>query len=109
MMGQLGRVARILGPRGLMPSPKSGTITQDIAKAIADTKAGKVEYRVDKTSIVHCIIGKKSFGADKLKENFDTLMDAIIKAKPAAAKGTYLKSVYVTPAMGPGLKVNVRA
>ena len=109
MMGQLGRVARILGPRGLMPSPKSGTITQDIAKAIADTKAGKVEYRVDKTSIVHCIIGKKSFGADKLKENFDTLMDAIIKANPAAAKGTYLKSVYVTPAMGPGLKVNVRA
>ncbi len=109
MMGQLGRVARILGPRGLMPSPKSGTITQDIAKAIADTKAGKVEYRVDKTAIVHCIIGKKSFGADKLKENFDTLMDAIVKAKPAAAKGTYLKSVYVTPAMGPGVKVNVKA
>ena len=108
MMGQLGRVARILGPRGLMPSPKSGTITQDIAKAIADTKAGKVEYRVDKTSIVHCIIGKKSFGSEKLKENFETLIDAIIKAKPAAAKGTYLKSVYVTPAMGPGIKVNVR-
>lgn len=108
MMGQLGRVARILGPRGLMPSPKSGTITQDIAKAIADTKAGKVEYRVDKTSIVHCIIGKKSFGAEKLKENFETLMDAIVKAKPAAAKGTYLKSVYVTPAMGPGIKVNVK-
>lgn len=109
MMGQLGRVARILGPKGLMPSPKAGTITQDIAKAIAETKAGKVEYRVDKTAIVHCIIGKKSFGADKLKENFDTLMDAIIKAKPAAAKGTYLKSVYVTPAMGPGIRVNVRA
>lgn len=109
MMGQLGRVAKILGPRGLMPSPKSGTITQDIAKAIADTKAGKVEYRVDKTSIVHCIIGKKSFGADKLKENFDTLLDAIVRAKPAAAKGTYLKSVFVTPAMGPGVKVNVRA
>lgn len=108
MMGQLGRVARILGPRGLMPSPKSGTITQDVAKAIADTKAGKVEYRVDKTSIVHCIIGKKSFGADKLKENFDTLMDAIVRAKPAAAKGTYVKSVFVTPAMGPGVKVNVR-
>ncbi|MBD5131259.1 MAG: 50S ribosomal protein L1 [Clostridiales bacterium] len=108
MMGQLGRVARILGPRGLMPSPKSGTITQDIAKAIADTKAGKVEYRVDKTSIVHCIIGKKSFGADKLKENFETLIDAIVKAKPAAAKGTYLKSVYVAPAMGPGLKVAVK-
>ncbi|MDE7406381.1 MAG: 50S ribosomal protein L1 [Clostridiales bacterium] len=109
MMGQLGRVARILGPKGLMPSPKAGTITQDIAKAIAETKAGKVEYRVDKTAIVHCIIGKKSFGADKLKENFDTLMDAIVKAKPAAAKGTYLKSVYVTPAMGPGVRVNVRA
>lgn len=108
MMGQLGRVARILGPRGLMPSPKSGTITQDIAKAIADTKAGKVEYRVDKTSIVHCIIGKKSFGSEKLKENFETLIDAIIKAKPAAAKGTYLRSVYVTPAMGPGVKLNVR-
>ncbi len=108
MMGQLGRVARILGPRGLMPSPKSGTITQDIAKAIADTKAGKVEYRVDKTAIVHCIIGKKSFGAEKLKENFDTLMEAIVKAKPAAAKGTYLRSVYVAPAMGPGLKVNVK-
>ena len=109
MMGQLGRVARILGPKGLMPSPKAGTITQDIAKAIAETKAGKVEYRVDKTAIVHCIIGKKSFGPDKLKENFDTLMDAIVKAKPAAAKGVYLKSVYVTPAMGPGVRVNVRA
>lgn len=109
MMGQLGRVARILGPKGLMPSPKAGTITQDIAKAIAETKAGKVEYRVDKTAIVHCIIGKKSFGPDKLKENFDTLMDAIVKAKPAAAKGVYLKSVYVAPAMGPGLRVNVRA
>lgn len=108
MMGQLGRVARILGPRGLMPNPKSGTITQDIAKAIADTKAGKVEYRVDKTSIVHCVVGKKSFGAQKLQENFETLMDAIVKAKPAAAKGTYLKSVYVTPAMGPGVKVNVK-
>ncbi len=109
MMGQLGRVARILGPRGLMPSPKSGTITMDIAKAIADTKAGKVEYRVDKTSILHCIIGKKSFGADKLKENFDTLMDAVVRAKPAAAKGTYLKSVFVAPAMGPGVKINYRA
>lgn len=109
MMGQLGRVARILGPRGLMPNPKSGTITTDIVKAINDTKAGKVEYRVDKTSIVHCIIGKKSFGAEKLKENFDTLMDAIVRAKPAAAKGTYLKSVFVAPAMGPGVKISYRA
>ena len=100
MMGQLGRVARILGPRGLMPNPKSGTITQDIAKAIADTKAGKVEYRVDKTSIVHCVVGKKSFGAQKLQENFETLMDAVVKAKPAAAKGTYLKSVYATTING---------
>ncbi len=91
-----------------MPSPTSATIPQEIANALADTKAGKVEYRVDKTAIVHCIIGKKSFGAEKLKENFDTLMEAIVKAKPAAAKGTYLRSVYVAPAMGPGLKVNVK-
>ncbi len=109
MMGQMGRVAKILGPKGLMPSPKSGTVTMDIAKAIRDTKAGKVEYRVDKTAIIHCPLGKKSFGADKLLENFNALMDAIVKAKPAAAKGTYIKSVYTASTMGPGLKVNFRA
>ena len=108
MMGQMGRVARILGPKGLMPSPKSGTVTPDIEKAIKETKAGKVEYRVDKTAIVHCPIGKKSFGAEKLLENFNTLMEAIVKAKPAAAKGTYLKSVYAASTMGPGVKVNYR-
>ena len=109
MMGQMGRVAKILGPKGLMPSPKSGTVTMDIAKAIRDTKAGKVEYRVDKTAIIHCPIGKKSFGDEKLLENFNALMDAIVKAKPAAAKGTYIKSVYTASTMGPGLKVNYRA
>ena len=108
MMGQMGRVARILGPRGLMPSPKSGTVTTDIAKAIADTKAGKVEYRVDKTAIIHCPIGKKSFGTEKLAENLNALMEAIVKAKPAAAKGTYIKSVYCASTMGPGVKVNYR-
>lgn len=108
MMGQMGRVARILGPKGLMPSPKSGTVTPDIEKAIKETKAGKVEYRVDKTAIVHCPIGKKSFGAERLLENFNTLMEAIVKAKPAAAKGTYLKSVYAASTMGPGVKVNYR-
>jgi len=105
MMGQMGRVAKILGPKGLMPSPKSGTVTTDIAKAIRETKAGKVEYRVDKTAIIHCPIGKKSFGAEKLLENFQTLMDAIVKAKPAAAKGVYVKSVYTSSTMGPGLKI----
>ncbi|MDE7395646.1 MAG: 50S ribosomal protein L1 [Clostridiales bacterium] len=109
MMGQMGRVARILGPKGLMPSPKSGTVTTDVEKAIKDTKAGKVEYRVDKTAIVHCPIGKKSFGAEKLLENFNALMEAIVKAKPSAAKGTYVKSVYVAATMGPGIKVNYRA
>ena len=109
MMGQTGRVARILGPKGLMPSPKSGTVTTDVEKAIKDTKAGKVEYRVDKTAIVHCPIGKKSFGAEKLLENFNALMEAIVKAKPSAAKGTYVKSVYVAATMGPGIKVNYRA
>ena len=108
MMGQLGRVARILGPKGLMPSPKSGTVTMDVVKAINETKAGKVEYRVDKTAIVHCPIGKKSFGSDKLIENFNTLMEAIVKAKPAAAKGTYIKSVTLASTMGPGIKVAYR-
>ena len=108
MMGQMGRVAKILGPKGLMPSPKSGTVTMDIEKAIKETKAGKVEYRVDKTAIIHCPIGKKSFGAEKLLENFNVLMEAIVKAKPAAAKGTYIKSVYSASTMGPGVKVNYR-
>ena len=108
MMGQLGRVAKILGPKGLMPSPKSGTVTPDLAKAIKETKAGKVEYRVDKTAIIHCPIGKKSFGAEKLTENFNVLMDAIVKAKPAAAKGIYIKSVALASTMGPGIKVNYK-
>lgn len=105
MMGQMGRVAKILGPKGLMPSPKSGTVTMDIAKAIKETKAGKVEYRVDKTAIIHCPIGKKSFGPEKLLENYQSLMDAIVKAKPAAAKGIYVKSVYTASTMGPGIRV----
>ena len=109
MMGQLGRVAKILGPKGLMPSPKSGTVTMDVVKAINETKAGKVEYRVDKTAIIHCPIGKKSFGDEKITENFNTLMDAIVKAKPAAAKGIYVKSVTLASTMGPGIKVNYRA
>lgn len=106
MMGVVGRIARVLGPKGLMPNPKSGTVTMDVAKAINDIKAGKVEYRVDKTSIIHVPVGKASFGVDKLQENMDTLMDAIIKAKPAAAKGTYLKSLVVSSTMGPGVKFN---
>lgn len=106
MMGAVGRLGKLLGPKGLMPNPKSGTVTFDVAKAIADIKAGKVEYRVDKTSIVHVAIGKVSFGTEKLLDNFRTLMEAIIKAKPAAAKGTYLKSVTLTSTMGPGIKVN---
>ena len=105
MMGLVGRIARILGPKGLMPNPKSGTVTMDVKKAISDVKAGKVEYRLDKFGIIHCIIGKKSFGVEKLRENFDTLMDAIIKAKPQAAKGQYVKSVSVASTMGPGIKV----
>ena len=106
MMGLVGRIGRVLGPKGLMPNPKSGTVTMDVTKAVHDIKAGKVEYRVDKTNIVHCPIGKKSFGVDKLEENLNTLMDAIVKAKPAAAKGTYLKSVVVSSTMGPGVKFN---
>ena len=106
MMGVVGRIGRILGPTGLMPNPKSGTVTMDVTKAIHDIKAGKVEYRVDKTNIVHCPIGKVSFGADKLLENLDTLMDAVIKAKPASAKGTYIKSMVVSTTMGPGVKFN---
>ena len=106
MMGVVGRIGRILGPKGLMPNPKSGTVTMDVAKAVQDTKAGKVEYRVDKTSIVHCPIGKASFAPEKLQENLQVLMEAIIKAKPAAAKGTYIKSLYLTATMGPAIKVN---
>ena len=106
MMGVVGRIGRVLGPKGLMPNPKSGTVTFDVAKAVNEIKAGKVEYRVDKASIVHVPIGKKSFGSEKLKENFDTIMDALIKAKPSAAKGRYLKSVSVSSTMGPGIKIN---
>ncbi|MBC5630865.1 50S ribosomal protein L1 [Clostridium sp. NSJ-6] len=106
MMGVVGRLGRVLGPKGLMPNPKSGTVTFDVAKAIADIKAGKVEYRVDKTAIVHCPIGKVSFGVEKLQENFHALMEALVKAKPAAAKGQYVKSVSVSSTMGPGAKIN---
>ena len=106
MMGVVGRIGRVLGPKGLMPNPKSGTVTMDVAKAISDIKAGKVEYRVDKTSIVHVPIGKTSFGVEKLMENLQTLMDALIKAKPAAAKGTYIKSMVLATTMGPGVKFN---
>ncbi len=106
MMGVVGRVAKILGPKGMMPNPKSGTVTMDVVKAINDVKAGKVEYRLDKTNIIHCPIGKVSFGAEKLMENYTALVDAVVKAKPAAAKGTYLKSVTLATTMGPGIKVN---
>jgi large subunit ribosomal protein L1 len=105
MMGLVGRVAKILGPKGLMPNPKSGTVTMDVKKAVSDAKGGKVEYRLDKNNIVHCIIGKMSFGADKLAQNYEVLLDAIIKAKPTAAKGTYLKSITVASTMGVGVKV----
>lgn len=106
MMGVVGRIGRVLGPKGLMPNPKAGTVTPDVAKAVKDIKAGKIEYRLDKTNIIHCPIGKASFGAQKLAENFNTLMGAVIKAKPAAAKGQYIKSVAVASTMGPGVKIN---
>ena len=106
MMGLVGRLGRVLGPKGLMPNPKSGTVTMDVARAIADIKAGKVEYRVDKTNILHVPIGKASFGAEKLTENMNVLMDAVVKARPAVAKGTYLRSVVLSSTMGPGIKIN---
>jgi len=106
MMGTIGRLGRVLGPKGLMPNPKAGTVTMDVAKAVADAKAGKIEYRLDKTNIIHCPIGKASFGTEKLAENFNTLVGAIIKARPAAAKGQYIKSCVVASTMGPGIKVN---
>ena len=106
MMGVVGRLGKVLGPRGLMPSPKAGTVTPDAAKAVEEAKAGKIEYRLDKTNIIHCPIGKASFGAEKLAENFDTLVGAVIKAKPAAAKGQYIKSCVIASTMGPGIKIN---
>ena len=106
MMGVVGRLGKVLGPKGLMPNPKAGTVSMDVAKAIADIKAGKIEYRLDKSNIIHCAIGKVSFGEEKLKENFTTLMNAVIKAKPAAAKGQYLKSISISSTMGPGIKVS---
>ena len=105
MMGRVGRLGKVLGPRGLMPNPKAGTVAPDLGKAVTEAKAGKIEYRLDKTNIIHCPIGKASFGPEKLEENFSTLMEAIVKAKPAAAKGTYLKSCTVTSTMGPGIPV----
>ena len=106
MMGVVGRLGRVLGPKGLMPNPKAGTVTMDVTKAVNDIKAGKIEYRLDKANIIHCPVGKASFTEEQLTENFNTLMDAIIKAKPASAKGTYMKSVTITSTMGPGVKVN---
>ena len=107
MMGLVGRLGKVLGPRGLMPTPKAGTVTPDVARAVTEAKAGKIEYRLDKTNIIHCPIGKVSFGPEKLQENFDTLMAAIIKAKPAATKGQYIKSCVLATTMGPGIKLNV--
>ncbi len=106
MMGLVGRLGRVLGPKGLMPNPKAGTVTMDVAKAVQEAKAGKIEYRLDKTNIIHCPIGKVSFGADKLTENFKTLMGAVLKARPAAAKGQYIRSCVVASTMGPGIKIN---
>lgn len=108
MMGVVGRIGKLLGPKGLMPNPKSGTVTMDVQKAIHDVKAGKVEYRLDKSAIIHCPIGKKSFGKEKLVENYTALYEAIVKAKPAAAKGQYVKSVAVASTMGPGVKINAK-
>ena len=107
MMGVVGRLGKVLGPRGLMPTPKAGTVTPDVARAVTEAKAGKIEYRLDKTNIIHCPIGKVSFGPEKLQENFDALMGAIIKAKPAATKGQYIKSCVIATTMGPGIKLNV--
>ena len=106
MMGVIGRLGKVLGPKGLMPNPKAGTVTMDVARAVNEAKAGKIEYRLDKTNIIHCPIGKASFGAEKLTENFDTLVGAILKAKPAAAKGQYIKSCVIASTMGPGIKIN---
>ena len=106
MMGVIGRLGKILGPKGLMPNPKAGTVTMDVAKAVKEAKAGKIEYRLDKTNIIHCPIGKASFGPEKLAENFNTLLGAIIKAKPAATKGQYIKSCVIASTMGPGIKIN---
>lgn len=106
MMGVVGRLGKVLGPKGLMPSPKAGTVTPDVTKAVNEIKSGKIEYRLDKTNIIHCPIGKASFGTEKLKENYKTLIDAVIKAKPAAAKGQYMRSVAVASTMGPGIKIN---
>lgn len=106
MMGLVGRLGKVLGPRGLMPSPKAGTVTADVGRAVTEAKAGKIEYRLDKTNIIHCPIGKVSFGPDKLNENFSTLLDAVIKAKPAATKGQYIRSCVVATTMGPGIRIN---
>ena len=106
MMGLVGRLGKVLGPRGLMPNPKAGTVTPDVAKAVTEAKAGKIEYRLDKTNIIHCPIGKVSFGVEKLQENFDALLGAIVRAKPAAAKGQYIRSCTVASTMGPGVKIN---
>ena len=106
MMGVVGRLGKVLGPKGLMPNPKAGTVSMDVAKAVKESKAGKIEYRLDKTNIIHCPIGKASFGVEKLQDNFNALMGAIIKAKPAAAKGQYVRSCVVASTMGPGVKIN---